>query len=66
LPDSDVHHIVVALRAYVANLHRSADALSTQEPTGSSNATFAEAYAGCARDLERIMAGSLTAEHLLE
>jgi hypothetical protein len=65
VPDSDVHEIVVALRAYVANLRRNAEALSVGEQAGSSNGIYADAYAGCARDLDRIMAGSLTAEDLL-
>lgn len=65
MPDSDVHEIVVALRAYVANLHRNAEALGAGEQSGSSNDIYAHAYAGCARDLDRIMAGLLTAEDLL-
>ncbi len=65
MPDTDVHEIVLALRAYVANLHRNAEALSAGERSGSFNDIYADAYAGCARDLDRIMAGSLTAEDLL-
>jgi hypothetical protein len=65
VPDINVEAIIAALRAYVADLRRNAEALSDQEPPTSSNAIYAEAYAGCARDLERIMAGSLTAEDLL-
>ena len=65
MPDSDVHEIVVALHAYAANLHRDAEALRAGEQSGSPNDIYADAYAGCARDLDRIMAGSLTAEDLL-
>jgi hypothetical protein len=64
VPDTDVHQTVTALYAYIANLRRNAEALSDSEHPGSSNASYAEAYESCADDLERIMAGSLTAERL--
>ncbi|MCW2766113.1 MAG: hypothetical protein JWO11_2072 [Nocardioides sp.] len=65
MPDSAVHQTVSVLYAFIENLRRAAEALSADEPPGSFNATYAEAYMSCADDLERILAGSLTAERLL-
>jgi hypothetical protein len=61
---SDSQELTAALLAYITDLELNAADLLKDEPAGSPNTYLSEAISGCARDLVRILNGSLTAADL--